>query len=390
MENDDDFTEISFLNITKENIKTAEKINKIDDCVTPLNPDEREKNVFIQSPEILNETIDFRNDCTSSKKKHLDSDKKLQLSSQLIKSDVKESIFACQEKSMNFPQNFEQINKSLESKSNCQLDIKNEDNQSKVLNSLNVNVLNNMEIKFENSDYKKNIKPKLHEKSEQKIMWNLKKSRELNLNRKLKQTVLSTVVHEKKLDISSLEEYNGGAAPNSQIKKSATKNIIVTDCKENGTFLKPLAASTENYYQTENPSKIIVEKVDNEIKIPERELVSPQKKSSFDIIEKQKTPVKKAFPQDMDTFDFSPSNSPNYMYKRDAVYKKSERLKLPGQECVKCLNFYQMKKSEMSESQIKLLLNKCSRHRDKYPIILNTPPGFWNPVFDDTDNETKL
>ncbi len=109
---------------------------------------------------------------------------------------------------------------------------------------------------------------------------------------------------------------------------------------------------------------------------------------SFTIFQVQQihTPVKVA----EDSFDFIPSTSPRYKYKRDAIRKKSERMKLPGQGCDQCHDFYESKKDDMSGTQIRKLLNKCSRHRDKFPVRLNTPPGLWNPMFEDTDEENEV
>lgn len=76
-------------------------------------------------------------------------------------------------------------------------------------------------------------------------------------------------------------------------------------------------------------------------------------------------------------------NSPNYKYKRDTVRKKSERAKLDGWDCANCAEYYATL-GVTSPSKLKGRLNKCSRHRDKFKPITNTPPGYWDPIFPDT------
>lgn len=103
----------------------------------------------------------------------------------------------------------------------------------------------------------------------------------------------------------------------------------------------------------------------------------------------KKTTPKKIKPKPVElpknSFDFLPSpDSPKYKYRRDALRKKADRQKLPGWECPTCVKFYLDGKDKLTETQMELI-RKCSRHRDKYPIYSNTPPGIWNPKFDSTD-----
>ncbi len=100
------------------------------------------------------------------------------------------------------------------------------------------------------------------ESEKSKTKWHLKKSRMLTANDKLKQTVLSTAVFEKKVDLSTLEEYNGGCAP-PQVKKL---DIITKSCslstKENTneTFFEPLVTSTVNELDNTAVNKTPVKK----------------------------------------------------------------------------------------------------------------------------------
>lgn len=82
-----------------------------------------------------------------------------------------------------------------------------------------------------------------------------------------------------------------------------------------------------------------------------------------------------------DEFDNVPSKfEPKYAYKRDAVRKKSERMKLKGTDCDCCRNFWKHQEASMGKEEAQKLKDKVSRHRDNFPRP-TTPPGFWNPVF---------
>lgn len=197
-----------------------------------------------------------------------------------------------------------------------------------------------------------------------KTVWHLKRSREQLTNSKLKQTLLSTASLEKKVDISTSSEYKGGSAVQlNVIKSEATKVPSKENVEE--TFFEPAITSTHN--DSDDPA--------------------PQSKAGAlaESTNKPRTPRKID-----DSFDCLPSTSPKYKYQRDAIRKKSERWKLPGQECANCRDFYEAKRAELSDTQIRKLLNKCSRHRHKHPIEVYTPPGLWNPVFDDTDDELDV
>lgn len=79
--------------------------------------------------------------------------------------------------------------------------------------------------------------------------------------------------------------------------------------------------------------------------------------------------------------------SPPYKYRRGPCRKKNERARLPGQCCDHCHSYYEnlIIRDGYTEEEVQEVKNKFSRHRDKYPIRSSTPPGFWNPVFSDSD-----
>jgi hypothetical protein len=83
------------------------------------------------------------------------------------------------------------------------------------------------------------------------------------------------------------------------------------------------------------------------------------------------------------------STSPNYKYRRDAVRNREARRKLDGWECEQCKNYYTLANVGADPTTIKRHLNQCSRHRDKYGFRTNTPPGFWNVNFPNTE-DSKL
>ncbi|XP_015121975.1 DNA endonuclease RBBP8 isoform X2 [Diachasma alloeum] len=85
----------------------------------------------------------------------------------------------------------------------------------------------------------------------------------------------------------------------------------------------------------------------------------------------------------MDSFDVVPEKKdPNFAYKGPAVRGKNERAKLRGWSCKDCQVYYE--NMNLTEEELKKRMDQCSRHRSKYNEKYNTPPGFWNPVFDNT------
>ncbi|XP_065215129.1 uncharacterized protein LOC135841852 [Planococcus citri] len=175
--------------------------------------------------------------------------------------------------------------------------------------------------------------------------------------------------------------------PNDKVKTDAELN---TALQETFFTVQPTDGIGKNGFTPVKPNSRI--KNDKEIDTALQEtFFNPLMASTANLIiepEKKATPKKaKAKPVELpkNSFDCIPSpDTPKYKYRRDAVRKKADRQKLPGQECPTCLPFFLKDKDKISETQMEIL-RKCSRHRDKYPIYSNTPPGIWNPRFDDTD-----
>ena len=78
------------------------------------------------------------------------------------------------------------------------------------------------------------------------------------------------------------------------------------------------------------------------------------------------------------------SGVPVHRYRRDAVRKKAARKLLPGQECDCCKRFWGKQRRENGNEETQKLLDKVSKHRDKFPRP-KTPPGFWDPTFPDEE-----
>ncbi|XP_055935186.1 uncharacterized protein LOC129965378 [Argiope bruennichi] len=84
----------------------------------------------------------------------------------------------------------------------------------------------------------------------------------------------------------------------------------------------------------------------------------------------------------LSSFDRLPKREePNYKYKEETVRKKSERKQLTGFECKECEKYFS--DLGLSEEEKRERLNKCSRHRAKFPPPA-TPEHFWELDFPDT------
>lgn len=313
------------------------------------------------------------------------------------------------------------------------------------LSPLSVNILENCQIprpaiceKKNNPHNISNDRTVIGQKndSELKTKWELKKERNVSVNgsKKFRQTTLSTSLFKKSVDISTLDQYKGGIASESNTscmtdpvdmeltnvnnsftnkyeekENQSEKDISLTlqTCcaqseknKENRQMpIEPFITSQETYFQPDplpktnekpynEPDTGFPEdyfRVDqtNEI-VPNAEIATAFQETFFEpfIASTNKEIGKKSplaeKPLVKNSFDYlpSPENSPKYKYRRDALRKKADRQKLPGQKCIKCNDFYPC------DDQAR----KYSRHRDKYPLHANTPPGLWNPRFDDTDS----
>lgn len=334
-----DFPHLTVVNINNDiNAGTTQIPVNIKDCITSLSTDTKpEKNLITLSPEVLNDTL---KNCTPKNftnleepspevlNKSTDVRRSLTYNSNVAKLHDNDIKYVLDDLNNVDPENSTFVPENLK-----------QDVTEKPLNSLNVNVINNVNAALLcKTNMNENVK--IDEKNK-KMKWDLRKSREPTNNKKLKQTLLSTATFEQKLDITTLENYKGGIVP------SEAEQEENTDKNFSETFFEPLITSTSNDVPTM----------------------------------KEKTPVKME-----NSFDVIPSKSPNYKYRRDAVRKKADRRKLPGQGCTKCFNFYMQQRNEAGETKANELLNKCSRHRDKFAIMANTPPGLWNPGFD-TDEE---
>ncbi|CAL1273415.1 unnamed protein product [Larinioides sclopetarius] len=86
--------------------------------------------------------------------------------------------------------------------------------------------------------------------------------------------------------------------------------------------------------------------------------------------------------ENLSSFDRLPKREePNYKYKEETVRKKSERKQLVGYECKECEKYFA--DLGLSEEEKRERLNKCSRHRAKFPPPA-TPEHFWELDFPDT------
>lgn len=74
-----------------------------------------------------------------------------------------------------------------------------------------------------------------------------------------------------------------------------------------------------------------------------------------------------------------------YKYKAAPKRTRRERASLQGHECHDCKAFYNA--SDLSAAQRKDLLQKCSRHRSKFPQVNDSPKNIWKvgDLSDDSD-----
>ncbi|XP_071516499.1 uncharacterized protein [Panulirus ornatus] len=96
----------------------------------------------------------------------------------------------------------------------------------------------------------------------------------------------------------------------------------------------------------------------------------------------QKKKKKEVF---VDSFDIIPvvKTEPNYAHCGEVVRKKAARKQLEGWQCHECEQWY--KGQNLTSEEIKMMMNKCSRHRSKHNPVTNTPKDFWNPDWTDDD-----
>lgn len=216
----------------------------------------------------------------------------------------------------------------------------------------------------------------LSETPEQKVakksVWKMKESRgpaEVSGNKKLRQLRLNLSVKNKDVDLSSLDGYDGGSSTN--VGKSNGRNGKRTNAVESDDIdtpysadFKPASSST----QIGSFKKANLEPDD--IDTPYSADFKPASTST----QKNEEKVKNVFiGKKLPLNGSKSSRSPNYKYKRDAVRKKEERMKLDGWDCEQCAKYYGA--IGLSPSKMKDRMNKCSRHRDKFGKLNETPAG---------------
>ncbi|CAH1397369.1 unnamed protein product [Nezara viridula] len=218
------------------------------------------------------------------------------------------------------------------------------------------------------------------QKVTKKSVWKMKELRgpaEISGNKKLRQLRLNLSVKNKDVDLSSLDGYDGGSSnigkPNVESNDGNVKHVNVgcddIDTPYSADF-KPPSTST----QVGNVKGAGLESDD--IDTPYSADFKPASTSTQKNEEKAKNTK-------LPLQGSKSSRSPNYKYKRDAVRKKEERMKLDGWDCEQCAKYYGA--IGLSPSKIKARMNKCSRHRDKFDKLNQTPADYWNPIFPDTE-----
>ncbi|XP_047348775.1 uncharacterized protein LOC124948739 isoform X1 [Vespa velutina] len=75
-------------------------------------------------------------------------------------------------------------------------------------------------------------------------------------------------------------------------------------------------------------------------------------------------------------------NDHEYIY-TDKSTKKDDKVKNQKWSCWECAEYYKNKPG-ISEKQVQMWKNQCSRHKNVYYAREATPPGFWDPLFPDT------
>lgn len=205
--------------------------------------------------------------------------------------------------------------------------------------------------------------------------------------KKLTQTKLSVASFNRRHDVSSFENFNGGVASTSTLEDNENDIILPSPNKKNyKKFSQARRQQVTKENRTENSEN-------------GASLTSGCKPLSMDSNCDREDIKKDIATEDMDETLFNPaitstckpaaavdssfdripevSNSPPYKYRRNIVRKKDERMKLPGQQCNDCAKFFEA--AGFSKDERQKAMNACSRHRDKYPIMYNSPPGFWDP-----------
>lgn len=78
--------------------------------------------------------------------------------------------------------------------------------------------------------------------------------------------------------------------------------------------------------------------------------------------------------------------SPGTPYKRGVVRKRTDRLKMQGWNCPDCETYYA--NMNLTEGEMKRKIDQCSKHRNNFNPNRMTPPGFWDPDFSPTQDDS--
>nr|XP_053656460.1 uncharacterized protein LOC128705260 [Cherax quadricarinatus] len=78
-----------------------------------------------------------------------------------------------------------------------------------------------------------------------------------------------------------------------------------------------------------------------------------------------------------DSFDVVPiiNKVPEFAHRGDVVRKKADRKQLAGWQCHECEKWYE---AHPDPEEKKMMMNKCSRHRSRHNLVVNTPENFWD------------
>ena len=102
-----------------------------------------------------------------------------------------------------------------------------------------------------------------------------------------------------------------------------------------------------------------------------------------------RTPLKKLLEDNsLDEIPSKPSaNEPNFKYVGSPVRKRAERKALPAFECHECRNYYAG--ANLTEEQLRDLLQKCSKHRRRNPPPPDSPKVCWELEIREDNSQDK-
>ncbi|XP_031351388.1 uncharacterized protein LOC116176769 [Photinus pyralis] len=201
-------------------------------------------------------------------------------------------------------------------------------------------------------------------------------------------------------------------------KNSTSPSLLAVAKSKTEEPLKPLKENSFNLLSNDTATPDLPEVVDSSILISNSPDTSLSKKSKFvkrsDLLRKKKSssltltqlfntmptqrdksdnvkqkdfenlPKRNLF-KDYDILPLPKSKSPEYPHKTEAVKKKSERMQLQGWSCAECKEYYSS--FELPPEKLKEKMNQCSKHRNKYEPLDDTPKGFWDiTIFSSQDD----